>query len=72
MIAELGLAALWLAAALAGLQLIAGALALTPRGASLAGVVRPVAIVQGVLALLAFAALIYLFAVTDLSVTANR
>ncbi|MFC0684694.1 heme lyase CcmF/NrfE family subunit [Novosphingobium clariflavum] len=68
MIAELGLAALWLAAALAGLQLIAGALALTPRGASLAGVVRPVAIVQGVLALLAFAALIYLFAVTDLSV----
>lgn len=68
MIAELGLAALWLAAALAGLQLIAGALALTPRGASLAGVVRPVAVVQGLLALLAFAALIYLFAVTDLSV----
>ena len=68
MIAELGLAALWLAAALAGLQLIAGALALTPRGASLAGIVRPVAAVQGLLALLAFLTLVYLFAVTDLSV----
>ncbi|WP_395327055.1 heme lyase CcmF/NrfE family subunit [Novosphingobium sp. BL-8H] len=68
MIAELGLAALWLAAALAALQLVAGALALTPRGASLAGIVRPVAVVQGLLALFAFLTLIYLFAVTDLSV----
>ncbi len=68
MIAELGLAALWLAAALAGLQLVAGALALTPRGTSLAGIVRPVAVVQGLLALFAFLTLIYLFAVTDLSV----
>ncbi|WP_395394340.1 heme lyase CcmF/NrfE family subunit [Novosphingobium sp. BL-8A] len=68
MIAEIGLAALWLAAALAGLQLVAGALALTPRGASLAGIVRPVAVVQGLLALFAFLTLIYLFAVTDLSV----
>ena len=49
MIAEFGLAALWLAAALAALQLIAGALALTPRGATLAAIVRPVAVVQGVL-----------------------
>ena len=68
MIAEFGLAALWLAAALAGLQLIAGSLALTGKGAGFASVVRPVAVVQGVLAALAFAALIYLFCVTDLSV----
>ena len=68
MIAELGLAALWLAAALAGLQLIAGALALTSRGQALAGIVRPVAIVQGLLAGIAFAALIVLFCQTDLSV----
>ena len=68
MIAELGLAALWLAAALAGLQLIAGALALTPRGQGLAGIVRPVAIVQGLLAGVAFVALIVLFCQTDLSV----
>lgn len=68
MIAEFGLAALWLAAALAALQLVAGALALTPRGAGLAGIVRPVAMVQGVLVLLSFAALVLLFAQTDLSV----
>ena len=68
MIAELGLAALWLAAALAGLQLIAGALALTSRGQGLAGIVRPVAIVQGLLAGVAFVALIVLFCQTDLSV----
>ena len=68
MIAELGLAALWLAAALAGLQLIAGALALTPRGQGLSGIVRPVAIVQGLLAGVAFVALIVLFCQTDLSV----
>ena len=68
MIAEFGLAALWLAAALAGLQLVAGSLALTGRGASLAGIVRPVAVVQGMLALIAFAVLIVLFCQTDLSV----
>ena len=68
MIAELGLAALWLAAALAALQLIAGALALTQRGAALAGIVRPVAVAQGVLALVSFLALVVLFWQTDLSV----
>jgi cytochrome c-type biogenesis protein CcmF len=68
MIAELGLAALWLAAALAGLQLVAGALALTGRNEALAGLVRPVAIVQGLLALVAFTMLVWLFCVTDLSV----
>ena len=68
MIAELGLAALWLATALAALQLVSGSLGLTSRGAALSGVVRPVAVVQGLLALLAFGCLIYVFAVTDLSV----
>src|SRR5262245_60431744 len=68
MIAEFGLAALWLAAALAALQLLAGALALTPRGEGLGGVVRPVAVVQGVLCAVAFVALILLFIQTDLSV----
>jgi cytochrome c-type biogenesis protein CcmF len=68
MIADFGLAALWLAAALAALQLVAGALALTGRGAGLAGIVRPVAVVQGILAAMAFAALIVLFCQTDLSV----
>ena len=68
MIAEFGLAALWLAAALAGLQLLAGALALTARGAGLGAIVRPAAIVQGGLIALAFAGLIVLFCQTDLSV----
>ncbi|MCT2400572.1 heme lyase CcmF/NrfE family subunit [Novosphingobium mangrovi (ex Huang et al. 2023)] len=68
MIAELGLAALWLAAALAALQLVSGALGLTRHGETLAGVTRPVAVAQGLLALIAFLCLIYVFAVTDLSV----
>ncbi|MEO5586832.1 MAG: heme lyase CcmF/NrfE family subunit [Novosphingobium sp.] len=68
MIAELGLAALWLAAALAALQLLAGSLALTPGGAGLANVVRPAAMIQGVLAALAFLALVVVFCQTDLSV----
>ncbi len=67
-IAEFGLAALWLAAALAVLQLIAGGVALSRRGDALGAVVRPVAIVQGVLALAAFAALVAVFISTDLSV----
>ncbi len=68
MIAELGLAMLWLAGALALLQLAAGALALTGRGRELAGIVRPVAVVQGVLCAGAFLSLITLFLRTDLSV----
>ncbi|MBW8784200.1 MAG: heme lyase CcmF/NrfE family subunit [Novosphingobium sp.] len=68
MIAEFGLAALWLAAALTALQLLAGSLGLSARGAVLGGVVRPVAVVQGALALLAFLSLMALFATTDLSV----
>ncbi len=68
MIAELGLAMLWLAGALALLQLAAGALALAGRGRELAGIVRPVAVVQGVLCAGAFLSLITLFLRTDLSV----
>jgi cytochrome c-type biogenesis protein CcmF len=68
MIAELGLALLWLAAALAALQLVVGALALRPEGRVLTGLVRPVAVMQGVLVLAAFAALVWLFVSTDLSV----
>ncbi len=68
MIAELGLAALWLAASLAALQLLAGALAVAGKGGDMAGLVRPAAVVQGLLALMSFAALILLFARTDLSV----
>ena len=67
MIAEGGLAALWLAAALALLQLVMGAVALTPRRADAGAIVRPVAIVQGLLTLLAFAALITVFVTSDMS-----
>jgi cytochrome c-type biogenesis protein CcmF len=68
MIAELGLAALWLAAALAGLQLLGGFLGLRSGGEGLAALVRPAAVVQALLCLLAFGALVVLFARTDLSV----
>ncbi len=68
MIAEFGLAALWLAAALAALQLFAGALSLTQRGEGFGVIVRPVAAVQGLLALTALIALIVVFMRTDLSV----
>ncbi|HEY0626284.1 MAG TPA: heme lyase CcmF/NrfE family subunit [Allosphingosinicella sp.] len=68
MIAEAGLAALWLAAALSLLQLFFGASALRADGEELAGAVRPIAIAQGVLAALSFLALIQLFLATDLSV----
>jgi cytochrome c-type biogenesis protein CcmF len=65
MIAELGLAALWLAAALALLQLLI-ALGIG-KGVELKAA-RPVAVAQGALTLVAFAALIILFLRTDLSV----
>ncbi len=66
-IAEAGLAALWLAAALAALQL---ALAVGVGGAEgrRIGAVRAVAVGQGALSLIAFAALIALFLRSDLSV----
>ena len=58
MIAESGLAALWLAAAMALCQLVLGVLALAPgRGglAALGGAIRPVAVAQAVLVSIAFA-----------------
>ncbi|MGX7953019.1 heme lyase CcmF/NrfE family subunit [Tsuneonella sp. HG249] len=69
MIAELGLAALWLAAALAALQLVTGFLAVRQGGeGELASLVRPSAVVQGVLCAFSFAMLVWLFVRTDLSV----
>ncbi|MGZ8345848.1 MAG: heme lyase CcmF/NrfE family subunit [Allosphingosinicella sp.] len=68
MIAEAGLAALWLAAALSLLQLFLGAAALRPGNEALLRMVRPVAVAQGVLAAIAFLILIWLFLRTDLSV----
>jgi cytochrome c-type biogenesis protein CcmF len=68
LIAEAGLALLWLAAALSLLQLVLGWAALRPGGEALLAAVRPVAVAQGVLAGLAFACLIWLFLRTDLSV----
>ncbi|MGY6635993.1 MAG: heme lyase CcmF/NrfE family subunit [Erythrobacter sp.] len=71
MIAEIGLAALWLAAALAVLQMVSGAAALRSVDGSthpLAIYARPAAIVQAVLAVLAFLMLLRAFAITDLSI----
>ncbi len=69
MIAELGLAALWLAAALAALQLVAGLAGTMDKGGSvLAALARPAAGVQAVLCALSFGALMWLFVRTDLSV----
>jgi cytochrome c-type biogenesis protein CcmF len=65
-IAEAGLAALWLAAALALLQLLLG---FAPAKFSTGtGNIRAVAILQGVLTLFAMAMLMWLFERTDLSV----
>jgi cytochrome c-type biogenesis protein CcmF len=64
-IAELGLSALWLAAALALLQLL---LALGVAGEASAKAARSLALVQAGLTITAFAALIALFLRTDLSV----
>jgi len=67
MIAEAGLAALWLATALAGYQLFLAVLAFQGRQEGLAAI-RPVAVVQGALTLIAFFCLLLVFARTDLSV----
>ncbi|OWK30481.1 heme lyase CcmF/NrfE family subunit [Sphingomonas dokdonensis] len=68
MIAEAGLVALWLAAALAAMQLMLAALAVSRNDDTLARAARPVAVVQGGLALLAMAALIRVFLQSDMSV----
>ena len=68
MIAEAGLALLWLAAAMSLLQLVLGWAALRPSGQGLLRIVRPVAVAQGALIALSFLSLIWLFLQTDLSV----
>ena len=68
MIAEAGLAALWFAGALAALQLVMAAIAIARGRDDVAAAVRPVAIVQGLLAALAMALLIALFLGSDMSV----
>jgi cytochrome c-type biogenesis protein CcmF len=67
MIAESGLALLWLAAALSLLQLGFG-IAAVRGGGGYASAVRPIAVVQALLVALAFLLLIQLFLRTDLSV----
>jgi len=66
--AEFGLAALWLAAALAVLQAAAAALGLARAREDVAAVTRPAAVAQGALACLAMAALVAAFANSDMSV----
>ncbi|HEX7741334.1 MAG TPA: heme lyase CcmF/NrfE family subunit, partial [Sphingobium sp.] len=68
MIAEAGLAALWLAAALALLQLALVLFGLAGGKSELLGAVRPVAVAQGVLTAVAFLLLIILFLRSDMSV----
>ncbi len=68
MIAEAGLAALWLAGALALLQTVAGFGGLGGRLEPMTRALRGFAVAQGLLCLTAFAMLVWLFARTDLSV----
>jgi cytochrome c-type biogenesis protein CcmF len=67
MIAETGLAALWLAAGLAAYQFFLMALALRS-SVEVARPMRGVAVAQGVLTLIAFAMLLLVFAQSDMSV----
>ena len=67
MIAEAGLAALWLAAALSLLQLVLAAGELR-KGLEAGRAIRAIAILQGALASFAMLMLVWLFARTDLSV----
>jgi cytochrome c-type biogenesis protein CcmF len=68
MIAEAGLVALWLAAALAVLQFGLVWVGVGKGNDDLLSAVRPVAVVQGLLGALAFALLIWLFVRSDMSV----
>jgi len=68
MIAEAGLAALWLAAALALLQFVLACLGLNDTRADLRYGVRVVAVVQGVFVALAFVLLVTCFLRSDMSV----
>ncbi|MGB5076495.1 MAG: cytochrome c biogenesis protein CcsA, partial [Sphingorhabdus sp.] len=68
MIAEAGLAALWLAAAMAMLQLAGGLTLLGGGSGKLSPLIKPAAIVQGLLCVFSFFSLMWLFWVSDLSV----
>jgi cytochrome c-type biogenesis protein CcmF len=68
MIAEAGLAALWLAATLAGLQLLLAWMAVGRGTEDARRLIRPIAVAQGVLTCLAMALLITLFLRSDMSV----
>ena len=68
MIAEAGLAALWIAAALAALQFVLAALGVARGDPDVMRAVRPVAVVQGLVVLGALAALMWLFVQSDMSV----
>ncbi|OQW46959.1 MAG: c-type cytochrome biogenesis protein CcmF [Proteobacteria bacterium SG_bin6] len=68
MIAEAGLAALWIAAALAALQLALAALSVARGDPEMMGAVRSVAVVQGAVVALGLGLLILVFVRTDLSV----
>ena len=68
MIAETGLAALWIAAALALLQFVLGAMAISDTRADLRRGVRSVAVVQGLMVVLSFWLLIWCFIRSDMSV----
>ena len=67
MIAEAGLAALWLAAGLAAYQFLLMVLAMRTT-VEVARPMRAVAVLQGGLTLLAFAMLLWVFARSDMSV----
>lgn len=69
MIAEIGLGMLWLAAGLAIIQSVLGALGLVQGNRpDLGNAVRPVAVAQAVLIVVSFLCLIYVFVVSDMSV----
>ena len=67
MMVEAGLAALWLAAAMALLQLVGGLTMLRGGAGQLTPLIKPAAIVQGALCIFSFGALMWLFTITDLS-----
>ncbi len=68
MIAETGLIALWLAAALALLQFALGAIGLRANRNDYFAAIRPVAVAQGLFVTLSFLLLIWLFVRSDMSV----
>ena len=68
MIAEAGLVALWIAAALAALQFALAALGVARGDPDVMNAVRPVAVVQGLVIMVALAVLMWLFITSDMSV----